>query len=607
MGHLTHKQGAKMDWDLTSYFPQFDGEEMRSFKAALDGDLRVLLRDAAEISDLASDTLAPWEAVILRAEEIQARLSHFSSYVACLGSADSRNEGHRREEAWLARLRAEFAKVNIEFWRAVKHCPEEAFSVFVGREALAGAKRYLDRLREESKRTMAAEKEALAADLSVDGLQAWGRLYDTLSGRLDFEMDYPDGHRERVPMSQRRSLMESPDRAVRKAAFEGGNNAWQGVEDTAAAALNAISGTRLTLDRHRGIDHFLDVALFQAGITRKTLDAMLGAVKAEVELPRRILRLKARIMGKKSVAWYDLGAPLAIPGQQPVPWEAAKDLVRRGFSRAFPGLGAYFQSAVERRWIDWKPRPGKRPGAFCTGSMLTKEQRIFMTFNQAMGDVLTLAHESGHAFHSHLMRDLRPYAWMVPMTLAETASTFGELLLVESLLGDPAVDDAERAFLLDVETGHAAIYLLDIPVRFEFEKALYEERSQGEISVSRLKALMVEAQRRIFGDALEEGAEDPYFWASKLHFYITGVSFYNFPYTFGFLLSRGLFAMFKEEGAEFLPRYENFLRLAGGDTAESVTHRSVGAELESREFWLAAIRSLEEPLGRLEALLPRVL
>lgn len=595
-----------MDWDLTSYFPEFDGEEMRDFKAALEGDIRVLLREAAEIPVLASDTFAPWEAVVLRAEEIQARLSHFSSYVGCLGSADSRNEGYRREEAWLARLRAEFAKVNIEFRRAVKHCPEEAFSTFVRREALAGAKRYLDRLREESERTMAPEKETLAADLSVDGLQAWGRLYDTLSGRLDFEMDYPDGHRERVPMSQRRSLMESPDRAVRKAAFEGGNIAWQAVEDAAAAALNAISGTRLTLHRHRGIEHFLDVALFQAAITRKTLDAMLGAVKAELELPRRILRLKARRMGKKSVAWYDLGAPLAIPGRKQVPWEAAKDLVRRGFSRAFPGLGAYFQSAVERRWIDWQPRPGKRPGAFCTGSMLTKEQRIFMTFNQAMGDVLTLAHEAGHAFHSHLMRDLRPYARMVPMTLAETASTFGELLLVQSLLGDPAVDDAEKAFLLDIETGHAAIYLLDIPVRFEFEKALYEERSQGELGVSRLKALMVEAQRRIFGDALEEGAEDPYFWASKLHFYITGVSFYNFPYTFGFLLSRGLFAMFKKEGAEFLPRYENFLRLAGSDAAENVARCGIGAELESDDFWLAAIRSLEEPLAQLETLLPKV-
>lgn len=193
------------------------------------------------------------------------------------------------------------------------------------------------------------------------------------------------------------------------------------------------------------------------------------------------------------------------------------------------------------------------------------------------------------------------------MTLAETASTFGELLWVRSLLRDPSVSNAQKAFLLDIETGHATVYLLDIPVRFEFEKALHEERSRGELSVSRLKSLMVETQRRIFGDALEEGGEDPYFWASKLHFYITGVTFYNFPYTFGFLLSRGLFAMFEKEGAEFLRKYESFLRLTGSDTAENVARRSVGCDLETPDFWAAAIRSLEEPLEQLEALLPAVL
>lgn len=596
-----------MNWDLTSYFPEFNGNEMMAFKERLDQDINSLLEKATALPSLGSENVGAWERVVLQSEEIQARLSHLSSYVSCLGSADSRNEDYRKEEAWLARLRAQFSKVRIEFLRAIKHASEDLFAAFARREALRGAEYFLNRLREESQRTMAAEKEALAADLGVDGLHAWGRLYDTLCGKLEFEMEYPDGRKERVPMSQRRSLMENPDRLIRRAAFEGGNVAWQIVEDTAATALNAISGTRLTLNRHRGIEHFLEVALFQAGISRRTLDAMFEAVHAEMELPRRILRLKARSIGTKSVAWYDLGAPLAIPGQGPVSWEEGKELVRRGFSRPFSKLGAYFQTALERAWIDWEPRPGKRPGAFCTGSLLTKEQRIFMTFNRAMGDVLTLAHESGHAFHSHLMRELRPFARMYPMTLAETASTFGELLLVQSLVNDPSVDDAQKAFLLDIETGHAAVYLLDIPVRFEFEKALYEERSRGELSVSRLKALMVETQRRIFGDALGEGGEDPYFWASKLHFYITGVTFYNFPYTFGFLLSRGLYSRFKKEGPDFLSRYEGFLRSAGSDTAENVARHSIGCDLESPEFWVAAIRSLEEPLGQLEGLLPKVL
>jgi len=246
--------------------------------------------------------------------------------------------------------------------------------------------------------------------------------------------------------------------------------------------------------------------------------------------------------------------------------------------------------------------PGKRPGGFCAGSLLTNESRIFMTYRDTLGDVLTLAHEAGHAFHSYLMRDLRPYARSSPMTLAETASTFGELILIRGFLDDPSVTEKERIRILDMEVGHAAIYLLDIPARFEFEKSLYEERCRGEVPLSRLKALMVETERRVFGDALEEGGEDPYSWASKLHFYITGVTFYNFPYTFGFLLSHGLYAMFRDEGNSFLSRYEELLRLTGSDTAENVVRRTIGRNLESPEFWAAAIRSLEEPLHQLEAL-----
>jgi oligoendopeptidase F len=453
---------------------------------------------------------------------------------------------------------------------------------------------------------MTREKENLASDLAVDGIQAWGRLYDTISGKLEFDMQFPDGSRERRPMSQRRSLLEHPDRRVRRAAFDGGNTAWKGIEDTAAAALNAISGTRLAVNRHRGVSHFLDVVLFQSGITRKTLDAMFKAVFADLALPRRILRLKAKVMGAKKVAWYDLGAPLALRDQERLTWDRAKALVHESFARAYPRLGEFFQTVVDRQWIDWEPRPGKRPGAFCTGSLLTKESRIFMTYNESFGDILTLAHESGHAFQSCVMRDLRPLARSFPMTLAETASTFGELILIEAALNNASVSDATRALLLDMEIGHAAVYLLDIPVRYEFEKAFYEERGRGEVSVSRLKSLMVETQRRILGDALEEGGEDPYFWASKLHFYITGTTFYNFPYTFGFLLSRGLFSMWKSEGPNFLRKYENFLRLAGSDTAETVARRSIDRDLESREFWSEAIASLEEPLARLENLLPKV-
>src|SRR6185503_3863776 len=329
---------------------------------------------------------------------------------------------------------------------------------------------------------------------------------------------------------------------------------------------------------------------------------------ADLDVPRKILKLKAGLMGRATVAWYDLGAPLDLPGHESLSWDSAKSLVGDSFTRAYPELGDFFkQQIVAKDWVDWEPRAGKRPGGFCTSSMLSKESRIFMTYNDSLGDVLTLAHESGHAYHGLMMRDVRPYGRGYPMTLAETASTFGEQVLMNGLLDDPNVSARQKALILDIEIGHGAIYLLDIPVRYEFEKAFYEERADGPLSVSRLKELMVDTQRRVLGDVLEGGGEDPYLWASKLHFYITGLTFYNFPYTFGYLLSRGLYGMFRTEGAKLLPRYEEFLRFAGSDTAENVVRRTIGQDIERADFWSAAIKSLEDPLNRLQKILPAVL
>jgi oligoendopeptidase F len=599
-----------MTWDLTTYFPTFNGPEMLRFKHALESDIAALQQQAAglpALSDQAS-AAAAWENLLLAGEEVTRRMSHLGSYIACLASADARNEQYLQEEAALTRLRAKFAKLRIHYLAAFKQASDEAFSALLARPGLAGAAHYLQRLREEARRAMRAELETLATDLGVDGIQAWGTLYNRISAKLEFDMIFPDGRRARVPMSQRRSLMEDHDRRVREAAFLGGNESWRAVEDVAAAALNAIAGTRLTLNRHRGVDDFLEIALFQSAISRKTLEAMFEALFACLEIPRRILQLKASLMGRPAVAWFDVGAPLPTAFDDKPSWDKACALVAQSFQRAYPSLGEFFeQQVLARRWVDWEPRSGKRPGGFCTTSMLNKESRIFMTYNDSFGDVLTLAHESGHAFHGFVMRDVRPYARAYPMTLAETASTFGEQVLMNGLLDDPEVSLAGKAMILDIEVGHGAVYLLDIPVRYQFEKAFYEERRAGELSVSRLKELMVQTQRRVLGEVLEPAGEDPYFWASKLHFYITGVTFYNFPYTFGYLLSRALYAMFKAQGRAFLPIYEELLRRAGSDTAENVVKATLGRDLESPQFWAEAIETLNTPLKQLEQLKPQLM
>ncbi len=597
---------SAMDWDLSSYFPAFDGEEMQQFKNEAQRDLQALYEQTQNLDPLSEETADLWESVYLTSEKLSERFSHLGSYLGCLSSADAKREEYSRAEAAFALLEAEFEKLNVEMLRAVKDADDAVFARFIDRPALRDARYFLQRQRLESQNSMSPDKEVLAADLGVDGLHAWSRLYNAVSGKLEFDMHFPDGHSERRPISQRRALMENSDRKVRQAAFSGGNAAWQGVEDVAAAALNAISGTRLSLNRHRGVDHFLDIALFQSGIERRTLDAMFEAIFASIELPRRMLRLKAKLQQTEGIAWYDLGAPLPLGEQATLSWEEGKALVDSSFSAAYPLLGEFLRHTYEKNWIDWSPRSGKRPGAFCTGSLLTRESRVYMTYNDTLGDVRTLAHEIGHAFHSYVMRDVRTLAHFYPMTLAESASTFAEMLLTEGALADPSITAAQKASLLDMEVGHGAIFLLDIPVRYHFEKKLYEARAHGELSASQLKQLMSETQREILGDTLEAGGEDPLFWASKLHFYISDVTFYNFPYTFGFLLSRGLFASFKREGADFLPRYEAFLRATGSASAEDVARETLGCDLGDTAFWAEAIATLNEPLEQLETILPQL-
>lgn len=591
---MSDKKGVT--WDLSHYFPEFDGPQMRAFKDEMDRDIERLKTSSSELVAFSRETLDQWEALILKAEDVYSRLGHLSSYLGCLEAADARNEAVSLSVAALTRQYAAFEKFEINVVGVFKRAPKTVFGAFCERPKLEEIAYYLKRLREKARTTMSRKEEALASDLNVDGLSAWGRLYDKVTGKLEFDYIAKDGHKERRPISQWRSLMSDPDREIGRSAFEGGNRAWQQIEDVCAAALNAIAGTRLSLNTHRKVSHFIDRALFQAAIRRETLEAMYAAIFQNIDTARDILRIKACFFDRKGIWFFEREAPLPLPESTPLGWRPATEMVSRAFAAAYPGLADYYRGMLKDRWVESESRPGKRPGAFCTGSSVIEEQRVFMTFNGTLGNVTTLAHEVGHAWHGHLLQGMRPFSRRYPMTLAETASIFAEHIFMEGLGRDPSIGEPQKLLLLDTELTDAAVFLLDITTRYAFEKAFYEERQEGEVAVSRLKSLMIEAQRTIYGDALLPDGADPYFWASKLHFYITDTTFYNFPYTFGYLLARWLIDRYHEEGHDFLPKYEAFLRLSGVDTVENVGKRALNVDFTNPAFWQAAIQSLKVPL-----------
>ncbi|HUS68696.1 MAG TPA: M3 family oligoendopeptidase [Kofleriaceae bacterium] len=593
------------DWDLSPYFAGADAPELQAFRAQLAGDLPALLGRVEALAPLDGATpevLEAWTDALLATEDASARLRHLDSYLGCVTSADAQDEAAQREDAALAGLDADLEKVVVALQAGFKRASEAAFAALTARPRLAGAGHYLTRMRIKAAHAMATDLEGLAADLAVDGLRAWGRLYDRIAGNLTFSLEVRGRPAETHPVSMSRSLLEDADGAVRRAALIGSGAAWQRVADPVAASLNAIAGTRLTLYARRGIDHFLAPALFDAGIERATLDAMLGAVRARQEVARRFLRRKASLLGLERLGFQDLMAPLPRADAERIPWERGARAVVDAFAHSYPAMAGFAEHALARRWVDHRPRPGKRPGGFCTSSHLTGESRIFMTYHGASGDVQTLAHELGHAYHNWLMKDLRWWERRYPMTLAETASTFAEQLVIDATLADPKTSAVDRLALLDARLRDAEAFLLNIPMRFDFEHELYTRRRGGELSVAQLRELMLDAQRTNYGDALAPDQLDPWFWASKLHFYITDISFYNFPYTFGFLFSKGLFARARREGADFLPRYEALLRATGRAPAEVVARDALGVDLTRPDFWNESIDLVEDDLTQFEAL-----
>ncbi|ACY19328.1 M3 family oligoendopeptidase [Haliangium ochraceum] len=592
------------NWDMRPYFTSPAGPDYAAFWDMLRTSVAELGHALDALPALSEDSAAQdaWSATLLELEGVHARMRHLESYLDCMASADAHDEVIRADVGQFASLQASFAALGVRLRAALGHADDGAVAALLERPELSAAEHWLRRTRDSARESMSPALEELATELGVDGIAAWGRLYDQLSGTLSFSLEVPGRAAEEHPVSMARTLLEDPDPAVRQAALVGSNAAWARVSEPVAACLNAIAGTRLTLYRRRGVGHYLDPALFDAAITRRTLDAMMSAVRGRRARMQRYLGIKARLLGRERLGFQDLLAPLPEDAAPRISWDQARERVLAAFGTHYPALREFAADAFAKRWLDHEPRRGKRPGGFCSSSPVIGESRVFMTYHGSMGDLETLAHELGHAFHSWVMRDMRPWARVYPMTLAETASTFAEQLVSEAMLQGGDADPATQRAVLDSRLQKAAVFLLNIPMRFDFECAFYEARQHGEVGVTRLCELMRAAQRDNYGDALDPDALDPWFWASKLHFYITELSFYNFPYTFGYLFSLGIFARTLGQGPEALARYETLLRRTGSASAEQVAREGLGVDLESPDFWNASLDVIEADLGRFEQL-----
>lgn len=454
---------------------------------------------------------------------------------------------------------------------------------------------WMERLAQRARHQMGETEEELYAELSITGAAAWTQLHASTTARLEVDVALPDGVR-RMPMAQARSLATHGDERVRHAAHIAELEGWERAAPTCAAALNAIKGEAVTVNRRRGWPSALDTALFANAVDRDAYDAMTDAVVASLPDFRRFLRTKARLHRHDgALPWWDLVAPL--PGAATDwSWADGIALVRRAYERYGGALPDLLTRAVAERWIDAEPRSGKAPGA-SSMPFFADRSLVFLNWTGALEQVLTLAHELGHAFHNAQL-SLRPATLRdVPMSLAETASIFCETLLVHTALD--GTTGAERLALLDVDLcGHTQT-VVDIHTRVLFETELFDRRARRTLGPTELGEIMVAAQATAFGDALRSETRHPYMWAVKRHYYTS--HFYNWQYTFGLLLGLGLFAHFLDDPVPFRAEYEAALSWAGRDTAAQFAAR-FGIDLADGTFWRAGLDVLRARIADYEHL-----
>ena len=320
-------------------------------------------------------------------------------------------------------------------------------------------------------------------------------------------------------------------------------------------------------------------------MTEATLSAMWAAVEEGKPQLVRYLERKAKLLGVPKLDWHDVEAPIGSVTKT-VPFDEAASFIIDRFRQFSPQMADFAELAFKNGWIEAEDRAGKRPGGFCTSFPKSEQTRIFMTYSGTASNVSTLAHELGHAYHQHVMNDLPPLAQDYAMNVAETASTFAEMLVSDAAVNLTS-DPDEKLALLEDKIQRAVAFFMNIHARFLFETRYYEKRREGLVTPEELSELMEDAQREAFADQL--GAAHPSFWASKLHFYLTDVPFYNFPYTFGFLFSSGIYARAQQEGPAFADRYVALLRDTGRMTVEELARKHLGVDLEQPDFWREAV------------------
>lgn len=592
-------------WDLSNIYSGLESDDYESDIKKLEkmlGDVLAFydannirrLTDTPAASAEIAETL---ETVIARESELRLLATNLDHYVYCHYATDSRDPIASREYSRNDKLQAEWAKLGQRQRAWIGSLESILDELCALRPGLEQYRFFCHLCVRASRFMMSEELEALAAELSLDGAQAFSKLQSTLTSQLRVSMQRNGQNRE-YPISVVRNLCTDADPAVREAAYHAELKGWESIAPAVGASLNAIKGSSLTLARRRGRDSVVAAAAEANRIDEQTLDAMMSSIRESFPVFRRYLKSKAKRIGKETLAWWDLFAPVGSSDMH-FSWGQARDFLADKFGEFSDELREFACHAIDQGWVDAEPREGKNGGGFCIGIPGNEESRVLVNFDGGLDQLFTLAHELGHAYHNHCQRGLNVVSKGSPSTLAETASIFCETLVCEATLASANAET--QLSILESQVSGATQVCLDISSRFLFENAVFEKRGDATLSSDELCDLMRWAQKETYADSVDPSTYHPYMWVWKPHYYSPGSNFYNFPYAFGHLFGLGLYALYKEEGDSFIPRYKELLRNTDMDYAAPLAAK-FGIDITTPDFWRKSLGMIEEQVARYEAL-----
>ena len=574
------------EWTLEDLYPSFESQEFKQ-----DVEAYKALKGKFESLTL-EDSIEGITQVVKLLEESTVLTGRLYNYIHLTLATDTTHETATQVEVQLAGvsadLQATYAKVSKFLGTIQTDITTDPF--------LAEYRYYFEEAKKDATHLLSDELEEVLAKMSISGGKAWSQLFDFMWSSAQGEYKG-----EVVTLSEIRGKAYDSDAEVRKSAYEAELKMYDAIKEPIAFSLNHIKKEVLTTSQLRGFESPLAHTLEASRMSRETLDALLEAIREYLPNFRKYLRHKAALLGHENgLPFYDLFAPVGNSSRT-FTVEESKDYLIENFKTFSADLAEMTEEFFDKHYIDFYPRKGKVGGAFCANLPMIKQSRVLTNFTGSLSDVVTLAHELGHAYHGLHIENHRPLNQDYSMPVAETASTFNENIIMNTAIKEAS--DEEKIALIESQLQDTTQIIVDIYSRYLFETAVFENREQSFMFSKDLEEMMLSAQKEAYGDGLDQSYLHPYMWACKPHYYSTGLSFYNFPYAFGGLFSKGLYAIYQEQPEGFVEKYQELLRATTVSSVED-TAKVLGVDVSTPEFWKKALAEVAESIEAFIALTP---